>query len=62
MRLLGSVKQEGNTLIPLALYFRGCRVKLALGVCKGKKLHDKREDMAKKAAQRDIERALKNRE
>lgn len=62
MRLLGSVKQEGNTLIPLALYFRGSRVKLALGVCKGKKLHDKREDMAKKAAQRDIERALKNRE
>ncbi len=61
MRLLGSVKQEGNTLIPLALYFRGSRVKLALGVCKGKKLHDKREDMAKKAAQRDIERALKNR-
>ena len=61
MRLLGKVKQEGLTLIPLALYFKGSRVKLALGVCKGKKLHDKRDDMAKKAAQRDIERALKDR-
>ncbi len=60
MRLLGSVKQEGLTLIPLSLYFRGSRVKLALGVCKGKKLHDKRQDMANKAAQRDIERALKS--
>ena len=62
MRLLGKVQQEGLTLIPLALYFKGSRVKLALGLCKGKKLHDKRDDMAKKAAQRDIERALKERE
>ena len=61
MRLLGKVKQDGLTLIPLALYFKGSKVKLALGVCKGKKLHDKRDDMAKKAAQRDIERALKDR-
>lgn len=60
MRLMGRVQQEGLTLIPLALYFKGSRVKLALGVCKGKKLHDKREDMAKKAAQRDIDRAIKN--
>lgn len=59
MRLMGRVQQEGLTLIPLALYFKGSRVKLALGVCKGKKLHDKREDMAKKAAQRDIDRAIK---
>ncbi len=59
MRLLGKVKQEGLTLIPLSLYFKGSKVKLALGLCKGKKLHDKRDDLAKKAAQRDIERAMK---
>ena len=59
MRLLGKVQQEGLTLIPMALYFKGSRVKLALGLCKGKKLHDKRDDLAKKAAQRDIDRALK---
>ncbi|MGN1114273.1 MAG: SsrA-binding protein SmpB [Oscillospiraceae bacterium] len=61
-RLLGKVKQEGLTLIPMSLYFKGSRVKLALGLCKGKKLHDKRDDMAKRAAQRDIERAMKERE
>ncbi|MCD8095832.1 MAG: SsrA-binding protein SmpB [Ruminococcus sp.] len=58
-RLYGRVKQEGLTLIPLSLYFKGSRVNLSMGLCKGKKLHDKRDDMAKKAAQRDIERALK---
>ena len=61
-RLFGKVKQEGLTLIPLALYFKGSRVKVALGLCKGKKLYDKREDMAKKAAARDIERAVRSRE
>ena len=60
-RLLGRVQQEGLTLIPLSLYFKGSRVKLCMGLCKGKKLYDKRDDMAKKAAQRDIERAIKNR-
>ena len=45
----------------MSLYFKGSRVKLALGLCKGKKLYDKRDDMAKKAAQRDIERAMKER-
>ena len=59
-RLFGKVKQEGLTLIPLALYFKGSRVKVALGLCKGKKLYDKREDMANKAAARDIDRAMKN--
>ena len=59
MRLLGQVKQQGLTLIPLSLYFKGSRVKLCMGLCKGKKLYDKRDDMAKKAAQRDIERAVK---
>ena len=61
MRLFGQVQQEGLALIPLSLYFKGSRVKLALGLCKGKKLHDKRDDMAKKAADREIERALKER-
>ena len=61
MRLFGLVKQQGYSLIPLSLYFKGSRVKLQLGVCKGKKLYDKRDDMAKRDAQRDIERSLKER-
>lgn len=61
MRLLGSVKQDGLTLIPISLYFKGSRVKLQLGVCKGKKLHDKRDDAAKRDASREIDRALKER-
>ncbi len=59
MRLLGQVKQDGLSLIPLSLYFKGSRVKLQLGLCKGKKLYDKRADMAAKSAKRDIERAVK---
>lgn len=59
MRLFGTVKQEGYSLIPLSLYFKGSRVKLKLGLCKGKKLYDKRNDMAARAAKRDIERAIK---
>jgi len=59
MRLYGQVKQEGYSLIPLALYFKGSRVKLRLGMCKGKKNYDKRADMAEKSARRDIERAIK---
>ena len=58
MRLFGLVKQQGLTIIPLSLYFKGSRVKMAIGLCKGKQLHDKRDDMAKKAADRDIERAI----
>ena len=61
MRLYGTVKQEGYSLIPISLYFKGSRVKLQLGLCKGKKLYDKRDDMAAKAAKRDIERAVKMR-
>lgn len=61
MRLFGLVKQQGYSLIPLSLYFKGSRVKLQLGLCKGKKLYDKRDDMAKRDAQRDIERSLKER-
>ncbi len=61
MRLYGTVKQEGYSLIPISLYFKGSKVKLQLGLCKGKKLYDKRNDMAEKAAKRDIERAVKMR-
>jgi len=62
MKLMGQVKQEGLTLIPLALYFKGSRIKLALGVCKGKKLYDKRADLAKRDAKREIDRAMKTRD
>ena len=59
MRLLGAVKQEGLALIPLSLYFKGSLVKVQLGLCKGKKLHDKRETAAKRDAARAIDRAMK---
>ncbi len=59
MRLLGIVKQNGYALIPLSLYFKGSRVKLQLGVCRGKKLYDKREDAARRDMKRDAERAVK---
>ena len=49
------------TLVPLSLYFKDSRVKLEVGVCKGKKLYDKREDDAKRSAKRDIDRTLKER-
>ncbi len=60
MRLLGYVKQDGYSLIVLSLYFKGSRVKASVGLCKGKKLYDKRADMAKKSAKRDMDRALKD--
>ncbi len=59
MRLLGTVKQEGMALVPLSLYFKGSLVKVQLGLCKGKKLHDKRESAAKRDANRAIDRAIK---
>ncbi len=59
-RLFGKIKQDGLTLIPLSLYFKGSRVKVQLGLCKGKKLYDKREDAARKDAKRQIQRAVKN--
>ena len=59
MRLLGTVKQEGLALVPLSLYFKGSLVKVQLGLCKGKKLHDKRETAAKRDANRAIDRAMK---
>jgi len=60
MRLLGLVKQQGLTLIPLSLYFKGSIVKVQLGLCKGKQLHDKREVAAKRDANRAIDRAIKD--
>lgn len=59
LRLFGLLKQQGLTLIPLSLYFKGSLVKMQLGVCKGKKLYDKRADIAKKSAERDIRRTIK---
>lgn len=58
-KLFGQVKQEGLTLIPISLYFKGSRVNVQVGLCKGKKLHDKRDAMAAEAAKRDIDRAIK---
>ncbi len=59
MRLFGLIKQEGYSIIPLSLYFKGSRVKMQIGLCKGKKLYDKRADIAAKDAKRNIERHLK---
>ena len=53
-------KLKGYTIVPLKLYFKRGKVKVALGLCKGKKLYDKRADMAVRAAKRDIDRALKS--
>ena len=61
LRLFGRVGQEGVTLVPLSLYFSGSRVKMEVGVCRGKKLYDKRDDLAKKQAMRDVERYTKTR-
>ena len=58
-KLFGTLQQQGLSLIPLSAYFKGSMVKLELGLCKGKKLYDKREDAAKKSAKRDIDRAMK---
>ena len=59
MTLFGKIKQDGLTLIPLSLYFSGSKVKVELGLCKGKKLYDKRESIAKKEADRNISASLK---
>ena len=58
-KLFGVLQQQGLSLIPLKVYFKGSLVKLELGLCKGKKLYDKRDDAAKKSAKRDIDRAMK---
>lgn len=59
LKLFGKVKQESLTLIPLSLYFKGSNIKVEVGLCKGKKLYDKRETMAKRDTARKIDRAIK---
>ena len=59
LKLHGTVKQTGYSLIPICLYFKDSKVKLQVGLCKGKKLYDKRADMAERSAKRDMERAIK---
>ena len=59
LNLFGKTKQDGYTLIPLSVYFKNSRVKVELGLCRGKKLHDKRDDAAVRDAKRDIDRAIK---
>lgn len=59
MKLFGLVGQQGYSIIPLKMYFSGKWVKVEIGLCKGKKLYDKRETEAKKSARRDAERAEK---
>ena len=61
MRLLGKVKQDGYSLIPLSVYFKRGRVKVKVGLCKGKKLYDKRQSAAERDARRQIDRAMKER-
>ncbi len=61
MRLFGKIKQDGLTLIPLSLYFKKSNVKVEIALCKGKQLHDKRDDIAKRDAKREIDRAMKER-
>jgi SsrA-binding protein len=59
MRLLGRTKQDGLTLIPLQVYFKGSRVKVEIGLCKGKKVYDKRDDIARRDAGREMSRTMK---
>ncbi len=60
-KLYGTIKQDGLTLIPLSIYFKDSKVKVQLGLCKGKKLYDKRADAAKRDAKREIDRSIKSR-
>lgn len=59
MKILGKVKKENYTIIPLQMYLQNGFAKLEIALCKGKKLYDKRDDLAKKSIQRDVERAMK---
>ena len=61
MRLFGKIKQDGYSLVPLSIYFKGPRVKLEVGLARGKKLYDKRDSAAKRDAKREIDRAMKSR-
>ena len=61
LRLFARIKQDGYSLIPLSVYFKGPRVKLSLGLARGKKLYDKRDSAAKRDAKREMDRAMKSR-
>ena len=61
MKLYGLVKQDGLALIPLWVYYKNARVKVEIGLCRGKKLYDKRESAARRDAGREIDRAMKTR-
>ena len=60
-RLYGKVKQDGYSIVPLTVYLKNSRVKLEIALCRGKKLYDKRDDMAARDAKRQIDRAIKER-
>ena len=60
LKLFGLVTQKGFTLVPLSIYFSGKNLKMEIGLCRGKKLYDKRDAEAEKAGNRDVERALRN--
>lgn len=60
-KLYGTIKQQGLTLIPLSVYFNKGRAKIKVGLCKGKKIYDKRDVAAKKEANRSINREIKER-
>lgn len=62
LKLFGTLQQQGLSLIPVSLYFKGSKVKMQVGLCKGKKLYDKRASMAERDAKRNIDRALKERQ
>ncbi len=58
--LYGAVKQKGFSVIPLSVYLKNSLVKIQIGLCRGKKLYDKRNDLAEREANRNIDRALKS--
>lgn len=58
-KLLGKVKEKGYTLMPLQIYFKDGRAKVEIGLCRGKKLYDKRQDIAKKDQRREVEKEFK---
>ncbi|MBR5615931.1 MAG: SsrA-binding protein SmpB [Clostridia bacterium] len=62
LKLFGLVAQKGYTLVPLQLYFKGSHVKVQVGLCRGKKLYDKRDSAAEKQASRDIDRQMKSKQ
>ena len=62
LSLFGKTKQDGYSVIPLSVYFKNSRVKIEIGLCKGKKLYDKRASIAKRDATREMDRAMKSRD